>query len=86
MNGLWAVLALTACVYGQDRIRLTPAHIQSAIEAGSRYKGGMRYFSKGLQGKRISVTRYTDVTFFNDWHMIAMQSADAKFMERVLTP
>jgi hypothetical protein len=64
--------------------RITTAQIQAALQKGREYKSADKYFQKGLRGKRVEPTVYTTVTFFNDWHAIALASANAGFEMREL--
>jgi hypothetical protein len=65
---------------------LGPAQIQSAIAAGSQYRGGGKYFTKALKGTKVSLSRYSEAVFFDDWHDIALRAADARFREAELRP
>jgi hypothetical protein len=65
---------------------ITPAQIQAAIQQGREYKSADKFFAKGLKGKRVAISRYSDVTFFNDWQKIAMDSAEANQQLRELKP
>jgi hypothetical protein len=80
------ILMLTIHVVVQAQTVLTPTQIQSAIEKGQQYKGTAQFLKKGLRGIKISVGPYIDVTFCNDWQVVALKAADAKGQMRELKP
>jgi hypothetical protein len=86
----FSLLALClALAYGQAASdskapKLTATQIQAAIQKGQEYKSPDKFFDKGLRGRRVEPTRYTTITFFNDWQTVALASAEAKFEMREL--
>jgi hypothetical protein len=90
MIRFFSILALClALAYGQAASdakapKLTATQIQAAIQKGQEYKSPDKFFDKGLRGRRVEPTRYTTITFFNDWQTVALASAEAKFEMREL--
>lgn len=64
---------------------LTPDQIQAAIMKGRKYKTADKFFSSGLKGKRVQLTRSVDVMFFNDWQAVALESAGKRQLMGELT-
>lgn len=90
MNRLFGLVLCAASAYPQTpsgtKPALTETQIQAAIEKGSQYLGGDNFFRKGLKGRKLWTTRYTDITFFDDWQKVAMDAANARFQMRELKP
>jgi hypothetical protein len=63
---------------------LTPEQTQAAIQEGRKYKTADKFFSKGLKGKPVEISGNTNVTFFNDWQAVALESAAAHQQMREL--
>ena len=63
---------------------LTPEQIQAAIQEGRKYKTADKFLDKGLKGKQVELTGNTNVTFFNDWQSVALESAAAHQQMREL--
>src|ERR1022692_3767033 len=82
--GLCLALAYGQAAPGVKAPKLTTAQIQAAIQKGQEYRSPDKFFDKGLRGRRVEPTRYTTVTFFNDWQAVALASAEAKFEMREL--
>ena len=61
---------------------LSPEQIQSAIQEGRKHKTADKYFAK-MKGA-VKLSDDMNVTFFNDWQALALESAEASRQMREL--